>query len=86
MNTDRENSPLSVGAFVRARRRAHRLTQAELAALAGVGNRLISELERDKSTLRTDAVNRVLAVFGKRLGVVEAPREDEPLAPWEVNP
>ena len=85
MNPDREKPALSTGAFVRARRLANGLTQAELAALAGVGNRLISELERDKSTLRTDAVNRVLAVFGKRLGVVDAPREDEAPAPWEVN-
>jgi hypothetical protein len=42
--------------------------------LAGVGTRLISDLERGKPTMRMDAVNRVLAVFGKMLGTVEAPR------------
>jgi y4mF family transcriptional regulator len=71
-NPDRE-SPL--GNFVRARRRANKLTQRRLGELAGVGIRVVSELERGKPTLRLDVVNRVLAVFGKRLGVVDAPRE-----------
>lgn len=65
----------SIGAFVRRRRRANGLSQRELAELAGVGTRFVSELERDKPTVRVDAVNAVLAVFGRTLGVVEAPRE-----------
>jgi transcriptional regulator with XRE-family HTH domain len=56
---------------------ASRLTQRELGELAGVGTRLVSELERGKPTLRMDAVNRVLRVFGKTLGHVDAPRNDE---------
>ena len=52
------------------------LTQRELAELAGVGVRFVSELERGKPSVRLDAVERVLAVFGKRLGVVDAPRDD----------
>ena len=71
-----EESSRSVGRFVRERRKANRLTQQELGELAGVGTRLISELERGKPTLRMDAVNRVLRVFGKMLGTVEAPREE----------
>ncbi|MFM7865518.1 MAG: helix-turn-helix domain-containing protein [Planctomycetaceae bacterium] len=63
-----------IGAFIRRRRRANNLTQRELSELANVGLRLVSELERGKPTLRTDAVNRVLAVFGQMLGVVPAPR------------
>lgn len=65
----------SLGAFVRARRRANGMTQRELAELAGVGVRFVSELERDKATLRLATVNAVLAVFGKTLGVVELPRD-----------
>ncbi|MFY9341466.1 MAG: hypothetical protein WAT39_03175 [Planctomycetota bacterium] len=42
------------------------------------GTRLVSDLENDKPTLRMDAVNRVLAAFGKQLGCVEAPRPDWP--------
>jgi y4mF family transcriptional regulator len=64
----------STGTFVRTRRRANRLTQQALAEVAGVGTRLVSELERGKPTLRMDAVNAVLAVFGKKLGPVAAPR------------
>ena len=50
------------------------MTQRDLAELAGVGTRFISELERGKKTLRMDAVTRVLPVFGKTLGLVDAPR------------
>jgi y4mF family transcriptional regulator len=72
---DRETD--SIGTFVRERRRAGRLTQPELAALAGVGLRFIVELERGKRTLRMDTVNAVLRVFGKKLGIVDAPRESK---------
>ena len=63
-----------IGQTVHARRTAQHLTQRDLSELAGVGVRLVSELERGKATLRADAVNRVLAVFGLMLGTVEAPR------------
>src|SRR6267142_4739076 len=63
--------------FVLARRKANRLTQRELATLAGVGLRFISELEGGKTTLRLDTVNAVLRAFGKRLGVVDLPRQDQ---------
>jgi hypothetical protein len=51
-----------------------------LAELAGIGPRAVWDLERGKATLRTDVVNAVLRVFGKTLGVVDAPRVvgDEP--------
>jgi len=69
-----DESPKTIGAFVRERRQAAKLTQRELAELAGVGTRLVSDLERGKPTLRMDAVNRVLRVFGRMLAHVEAPR------------
>jgi len=65
---------LSIGSYVREARKAQGLTQAQLAAIAGVGLRFLSELERDKATLRLDRVNQVLGVFGKQVGVVEATR------------
>jgi y4mF family transcriptional regulator len=70
-------SPRRVAEFVRRRRFANHLSQRELGELAGVGTRLISELERGKPTLRMDAVNRVLAVFGQMLGQIDAPRVEE---------
>lgn len=67
-----------IAEFVRARRKAGGLTQGELGELAGVGRRFVSELERAKPTLRMDSVNKVLAVFGKALGIVDAPTDDSP--------
>ena len=63
-----------VSRFVKARRKANRMTQESLAELAGVGRRLIVEIEKGKPTLRMDAVNAVLAVFGKTLGPLDLPR------------
>jgi y4mF family transcriptional regulator len=71
-NPDRD---LSLGSFVLSRRQANRLSQRELATLAGVGLRFVSEVERGKTTLRLDAVNAVLRPFGKRLGVVDLLRD-----------
>ena len=70
-------SAMNVGELVRQRRLANQLTQRQLGELAGVGLRLVSELERGKPTLRMDATNRVLAVFGLMLGPIEAPRPKE---------
>ena len=73
MKTDR--TVLEVGSFVRVRRKANKMTQRELAELAGVGTRFVSELERGKGSVRLDAVNAVLAVFGKQVGLVALERD-----------
>jgi HTH-type transcriptional regulator / antitoxin HipB len=72
-----KQSAAKLGEFVRERRTANHLTQRELGELAGVGTRLVSELERGKPTLRMDAVNKVLHVFGRMLSFAEAPREED---------
>ena len=64
----------SIGQFVRERRKANHLSQQKLAELASVSARFISQLEQGKDTVRLDVVNRVLAVFGKTLGLVDLPR------------
>ena len=69
--------PTLIGNFVRERRKANGLTQAELAGLARVGRRFVSELESGKSTLQLAKVDAVLSVFGKRLGIVELERTKE---------
>lgn len=66
----------TIGDFIRTRRKAAGLHQQELADLAGVAQRFVSELERGKPTVRLSSVNQVLRVFGKRLGVVELPRAE----------
>lgn len=73
----KSQSTHEIGHFVRSRRKAAKLTQRELAELAGVGTRFVSELERGKGSLRLDVVNRVLAAFGKRLGVADSPKEHD---------
>ncbi len=57
--------------FVKAKRKAVKITQPELAEKAGVGLRFLRELERGKKTLRLDKVNQVLKLFGKEVGVVD---------------
>jgi HTH-type transcriptional regulator/antitoxin HipB len=66
-----------IAAFVRERRKIAKLTQRQLSELAQVGPRAIWDLERGKPTVRLDVVVRVLRVFGKTVGVVDAPREDD---------
>lgn len=40
-----------------------------------MGPRAVWDVERGKPTVRTDVVNAILRVFGKTLGVVDAPRD-----------
>lgn len=58
-----------IAARVRRERKARGLNQAELADLAGVGRRFVSELENGKESVRLREVLRVLAVFGLTLQV-----------------
>jgi HTH-type transcriptional regulator/antitoxin HipB len=60
-----------LGSAVRTRRRALRLDQAELAALAGVGLAFLYELEHGKPTVRIDKVLAVLDVLGLELALRE---------------
>lgn len=55
--------------FLKQQRKLHGLTQNELAAKAGVGLRLVREMEQGKTTMQIDKANQVLALFGARLSV-----------------
>ncbi|WP_262250390.1 type II toxin-antitoxin system Y4mF family antitoxin [Parapedobacter soli] len=61
----------TIRSFVKARRKALKLTQKELALNAGVGLKFVRDLEQGKKTLRLDKVNDVLALFGKEVGVTD---------------
>jgi HTH-type transcriptional regulator / antitoxin HipB len=61
----------TLGSVVRARRRALRLSQAELCDLAGVGLAFLYELEHGKPTVRLDKVVAVLSVLGLELHLRE---------------
>jgi len=56
--------------FLKSKRKTFKLTQVELSVKAGVGLRVLREMEQGKATLRMDKVNQVLALFGAELGVV----------------
>lgn len=67
----------SLSQFVKQRRKSLHLTQSELSFKAGVGLRFIRDLEQGKTSLRTDKVNQVLALFGHELGPVQVNRDVE---------
>ena len=60
--------------YIKEMRRQCGLTQVDLAEKSGVGLRFVREMEQGKQTLRLDKVNQVLALFGKEMGPVDAPR------------
>ncbi len=63
-------SPAELGALVRRRRKDAGVRQADAAALAGVGTRFLSELERGKETAEVGKVLQVLSRLGLELRVV----------------
>lgn len=62
-----DSSGPSLGAALRARRRTLDLTQEELADLAGVGLRLVHEVEHDKDTVQLVNLLRLLGALGLHL-------------------
>jgi y4mF family transcriptional regulator len=63
--------------YLKKKRKALDLTQEDLASKAGVGLRVVREMEQGKPTLRMDKVNQVLMLFGAELGVVPKAKNDE---------
>ena len=59
-----------LGSSVRSRRRSLGLSQHDVALLAGVGVRLMHEIEHGKPSARLDKVVAVLTVLGLQLTVV----------------
>ncbi len=53
--------------FLKQQRKQSNLTQEELASKAGVGLRLVREIEQGKTSMRMDKVNQILALFGAEL-------------------
>ena len=62
---------MSLSEFLKQKRKEHNLTQEDLAAKAGVGLRLVREIEQGKITMRMDKVNQILDLFGARLNVTQ---------------
>ena len=68
----RITSATDLGRQARARRKAAGLTQVEVAELAGVGERFVSEFERGKATAELGKVLRLCQRIG--LDLYAAPR------------
>ena len=62
-------TPQQLGDAVRQARKALRLTQAELADLAGCGVVFVTQLEGGKATVQLDKVLSVLAVLDLQLAL-----------------
>ncbi len=58
------DSPAALGRRIRAARKAQGLTQVDLAEIAGVGPRFLSELERGKDTVRLGLTLRIARLVG----------------------
>ncbi len=66
-------STQDIGGLVRAHRKSQSATQAEFAALCGVGVRFISDLENGKPTMELGKVLQVLQRLGLEVSI--QPRE-----------
>ncbi|WP_349370438.1 helix-turn-helix transcriptional regulator [Salinarimonas sp.] len=75
-------TPADLGALVRARRKALGLTQADLAARCGTGERFIVELEAGKSTVQLGKALLAAREVGLRLVDASA----RPSAPADTPP
>lgn len=56
--------------LLKQKRKETRLTQKDLAKKAGVGLRLIREIEQGKESVRMDKLNQILFLFGYEMGPV----------------
>jgi y4mF family transcriptional regulator len=57
----------SLRVYLKQQRKLVKITQKECADKAGVGIRLIRDIEQGKQTLKMSKVNQVLALFGTKL-------------------
>lgn len=70
---------MTIGEYIKFRRRQAGLTQEEFAFRSGLGLRFVRDLEQNKPTVRLDKVNQALAMFGMRAGPVPAQRKQPEL-------
>ena len=66
---------MTTAEFVKTRRKTLNLSQPDLAKRAGVGLRLVRDIEQGKKSLQMAKVNLVLSLFGHELGPVRTTPE-----------
>ncbi len=65
---------MTLGQFLKEKRKQSGLTQPELAEKAGVGLRLVRDIEQGKQNFQLDKLNQVLRLFGYEMGPVPMDR------------
>lgn len=65
MMKDRNNI---IARFLREQRKASKVTQQQLADMAGVGIRMVRDVEQGKLNLHMEKVNLLLSFYGHQLG------------------
>ena len=71
------NEKLKLSEFVKTRRKSVKLTQVQLALKAGVGLRLLRDIEQGKENLQLNKVNQVLSLFGYGMAPVSVKPKGE---------
>lgn len=66
MNYSFDDCP-NTGVLIRKLRTEHKISQQELADRAGVSFSFVNQVEGGKSTVRLDALNKLLKVFGYQM-------------------
>ena len=69
----------TIGEYIKTERKKAGLTQEEFAMRAGLGLRVVRELEQGKETVRLDKVNQALSMFGMEAvpGEIDRSKLDE---------
>lgn len=61
----------TISQYIKQKRKQYELTQEDLSLKAGVGLRLIREIEQGKTTMRMDKVQQILDLFGATITIQE---------------
>jgi HTH-type transcriptional regulator/antitoxin HipB len=70
------SDPAQLGSLIRQVRKGQGITQEDLSALAGVGPRLIGEIERGKPTAEIGKVFQLLASLGLTISIEHRTSKD----------
>ncbi|WP_225072102.1 type II toxin-antitoxin system Y4mF family antitoxin [Desulfuromonas sp. CSMB_57] len=70
------SGPEQLGSLIRQERKGQGITQEDLSALAGVGPRLIGEIERGKPTAEIGKVFQLLSSLGLVLSIQSRTSKD----------
>ena len=65
------------GRLVRALRKEYKLSQQELADQAGLSYSFVNQVENGKETVRLDALNKLLIVFGYHMAPIRISRQNQ---------